>query len=373
MDVAKPSPLREAGHYSLPSVDLGPTADWFRAGNFCGAAGERGVADWRQAAALGLVGRMDLALDVLQHETEPEARFYFAAVLWIAKREDEAKEILRELDLPEAVELLRLISKERIEVAAQTVWEDRDFTDDKFSLQRIGLQRTRLDEHGDIVMDCRPVKPFVSARDAIKGTPDFYFAHMIEWQFLPDDLGDLPCPSFGTTSDLDLHIQNNAPVLPVFDEVITVGAEEWAKTSALRPGPVCTFPKLFGLDLKCLPILEENCVRDVDLFISGTMRSPYHPDKARLLQQWIKDDSAQIRRIDGFLAPAEYYAEMARAKASFTYVRHPGSMPSRGIESLAMGCAVLTQEESALRLFADENEGVVKTISSALVAIRETH
>jgi len=34
-------------------------------------------------------------------------------------------------------------------------------------------------------------------------------------------------------------------------------------------------------------------------------------------------------------------------------------MPSRGIESLAMGCAVLTQEESALRLFAGENEGVV--------------
>ncbi|MBC8326789.1 MAG: tetratricopeptide repeat protein [Verrucomicrobia subdivision 3 bacterium] len=359
MDVAKQSPPREAGHYSLPPVDLGPAADWFRAGNFCGAAGDQGIAGWRQAAALGLVGRMDLALDALEHEADPEARFYFAASLWMAKREDEAKEVLRESDLPEAAELLRLISKERIEVVAQTVWEDKDFSDDKFSLQRIGLKRTRRDEHGDIVMDCRPVKPFLSARDAIQGTPDFYFAHMIEWQFLPDDLGDLPCPSFGTTSDLDLHIQNNAPILPAFDEVITVGSEEWAKARALRPGAVCTFPKLFGIDLKCLPILEENCVRDVDLFISGTMRSPYHPDKARLLQQWIKDDSAQIRRIDGFLAPAEYYAEMARAKASFTYVRHPGSMPSRGIESLAMGCAVLTQEESALRLFAGENEGVV--------------
>jgi len=359
MDVAKPFPPREARHYALPPVELGPVADWFQAGNFCGAAGEKGEAGWRRAAALGLVGRTDLAIEALTPETDPEARFYLAAALWIAKREDEAAEVLRELDLPEAAELLRLISKDRIEVVAQTIWEDTEFTDDKFSLRRIGLQRTRRDQHGDLVMDCRPVKPFLKAADSIQGKPDFYFAHMIEWQFLPNDLGELPFPVFGTTSDLDLHIQNNAPWMPAFDEVITVGAEEWAKARALRPGPVCTFPKLFGIDLNCLPVLEEHCVRDVDLFVSGTMRSPYHPDKARLLQQWIKDDQAQIRRIDGFLPPAEYFAEMARSKASFTYVRHPGSMPSRGIESLAMGCAVLTQEESALRLFAGEDEGVV--------------
>ena len=102
MDVAKPSPPREAGHYSLPPVDLGPAADWFRAGNFCGAAGERGEAGWRKAAALGLVGRMDLAIEALENEPDPEAQFYFSAALWMAKREDKAKEVLSGLDLPEA-------------------------------------------------------------------------------------------------------------------------------------------------------------------------------------------------------------------------------------------------------------------------------
>ena len=40
-------------------------------------------------------------------------------------------------------------------------------------------------------------------------------------------------------------------------------------------------------------------------------------------------------------------------------------MPTRGLEALGMGCAVVVQEESALRLFGGDSEGVVSYASDA--------
>jgi len=51
------------------------------------------------------------------------------------------------------------------------------------------------------------------------------------------------------------------------------------------------------------------------------------------------------------------------SKVSFTYVRHPGSLPTRGMEALAMGCAVLVQKE-ACYLYAAEKEGFSPMIFS---------
>ena len=122
---------------------------------------------------------------------------------------------------------------------------------------------------------------------------------MIEWQYLPYDLTELDCPTFGVTSDTDIHIQNNAPWLPAFDQVITLGPEEWAKVRTLRHGPVCTFPKLFGINPNHFQTITAPENREVDVFISGTMSSHYHPDKARLLQALLGDTSLHIRSMDG--------------------------------------------------------------------------
>jgi len=42
-----------------------------------------------------------------------------------------------------------------------------------------------------------------------------------------------------------------------------------------------------------------------------------------------------------------------------TYVRHPTASPTRGLEALAMGCAVIVQQGSMLTLFVGEPEGVL--------------
>ena len=114
-----------------------------------------------------------------------------------------------------------------------------------------------------------------------------------------------------------------------------MGSEEWAKAGTFRCGPTSTFPKLFGINpdgITAPGTLE----RDVDLFISGSVSNTYHPDKARLTQELLSDNSMYIRCIEGFLNRTSYSIELARSKTAFTYIRHPGSMPSRGIESLAL-------------------------------------
>jgi tetratricopeptide (TPR) repeat protein len=248
-----------------------------------------------------------------------------------------------------------------------SVWAEENFSDPKFRVYNTGVPRPKLGDDGQFVPNtCQIDEPFLSIKGLSPFQPDFFLGHMIEWQYLPYDLTELACPVFGTTSDLDLHIHNNQSWLPAFDEVITVGSEEWAKASSLRQGPSCTYPKLFGInpnEITTPGTLE----RDVDLFVSGSVTNTYHPDKAQLTQALLSDDSMYIRCIEGFLNRTSYSIELARSKTAFTYVRHPGSMPSRGIESLAAGCAVLTQPESALRLFFGENEGVYSYQPDTLV------
>ena len=281
-------------------------------------------------------------------------------------QEHEALDVLANSNLEEAIRLCQLIRKPVIQILAQTVWEEDAFQDSKFQVHRTGIHRNRANQDGVLEPDYRKLKePFLSIQNKLAIQPDLYFAHMIEWQYLPYDLASLNCPTFGLTSDVDLHIQNNLPWMDTFDEVITVGAEEWAKARQLRSGPTSTFPKLFGVP-SSMPALA-NQARDVDVFISGTLLSPYHPDKAALMQQLLRTDDLHIRYMNGFLPPDKYAEELMRAKVAFTYVRHPGSMPSRGVEALAAGCAVLTQPNSALTLYAGESEGVYSNPPDQLV------
>ncbi len=359
MDVKSQFPDRDIEIYSYTDASLGTPEDWFTAGNFCGVAGSSQVDGQQISAAMGLIGQVHSAVAGLEKENSDEARFYLGAALWIDGNEAEATDVLSHSNLPEAKRLLALIRKPQINVLTQTVWEEDVFEDDHFHVQHAGIKRTRRNSEGLWVPDCRiPEKPFLGIREELTIKPDFYFAHMIEWQYLPYDLTELDCPTFGVTSDTDIHIQNNAPWLPAFDQVITLGPEEWAKVRSLRHGPVCTFPKLFGINPNHFQTITAPENREVDVFISGTMSSHYHPDKARLLQALLGDTSLHIRSMDGFLAPLSYASELMRSKVSFTYIRHPGSMPSRGVESLAAGCAVLTQAGSALGLYVGQDEGV---------------
>ena len=69
--------------------------------------------------------------------------------------------------------------------------------------------------------------------------------------------------------------------------------------------------------------------REIDVYLSGTMLHPYHPDKARLLINCLKFRPAG-QGLNGFKSAPEYYDELSRSKACVTFVRHPTALPTRG-------------------------------------------
>ncbi|MCI0537652.1 MAG: hypothetical protein L0Z50_20750, partial [Verrucomicrobiales bacterium] len=330
------------------------TAQRFTAGNYTAAALQGQPGEWQTQAALGLMGKAKAALEGLSRFDHPEARFYEAVANWIEGDESRAIALLAPLQLAHAQNLLGLIRKKKINVLAQldrgSQW---DFitalqNDPKFAIRNVGFKQSDT-----------PNKPYADVHEFYDGKnpPDFYVAKLVEWHVLPPNLQELPCPILGHTADYDIHIQTVYPWLQLFDELVVTDHTEWDDVSRLVQTPVSTFPKAFGL-AKSLPPTP-TAPRPVDVFISGTAMHPYHPDKARLLHQVLSMSEPAIRFINGFLGPDQYLELLGQTKIGFTYVRHPGAMPTRGLESLAMGAAIAVQEGSVLQLFLGEPEGVV--------------
>jgi hypothetical protein len=187
--------------------------------------------------------------------------------------------------------------------------------------------------------------------------PDFFVAEMLEWHLIPPNVRALRCPVIGHSSDFDLHIQTVAPWLQLFDELVVLDHVEWRQMSNVVPVPVSVFPQVFGVPAQ-LPRVSTG-KREIDVFVSGTIMHPYHLDKDPVVLDIISVPHIQLRMIHGFEIRGDYYHNLASSKVCCTFVRHAGAMPTRGLEALALGCAVVLQEENALRLFAGENEGVV--------------
>mgnify|MGYP000981837050 CR=1 FL=1 len=310
--------------------------------------------DWRTFAAKGLIGLAKPALEGLARFSTPEARFYEAVTHWIEGNDAAAVKGLTGLPSEHATRLLTLLRKPKIQVLSQcdrgSQW---DFItsireDKKFEIVNYGFD-----------VNDQPIRPYADVRKCYdeKRPPDFYVAKMLEWHLLPPNLQSLPCPIFGHTADYDLHIQAVHPWLEVFDEVLTTDHTEFRDVSQLRRGPVSVFPKAFGLALK-LPAIPDG-IRAMDVFISGTTQHPYHPDKARLIHQVLRNRELKVKFLEGFLPMPDYLNILGCTRGAFTYIRHSGGMPTRGMESLAMGAAIAVQKDSIFRAYLGEQEGVL--------------
>jgi hypothetical protein len=86
---------------------------------------------------------------------------------------------------------------------------------------------------------------------------------------------------------------------------------------------------------------------------------PYHPDKDAIVLQLLSSADARLRIVNGFDTPQRYYGNLAESKICVNYIRHPGALPTRALEGLAMGCVTAVHDESVLRLFLDRSTGLV--------------
>lgn len=330
--------------------------DLFSAGNYTTVAMTGSLDQWQTYAAMGLIGKTQVGIEGLSRFSHLEARFYLAVAYWIDGDEAAAVRILERIPTPHAQNLLALIRKPQIRILAQLPWTRKPphdlltaaEKDKKFKVQNISFHQDDLsnEPYADIFKFYDPDIP-----------PDFYVCAMAEWHLIPPNLQQLPCPIIGQTADYDLHVQAVYPWLQIFDEMVVTDHAEWEDVRRLVSSPVSTFPKSFGVSDTLPPIPPGP--RPVDVFSSGTMTHPYNPDKASLLHQLFRMPDIKSRCIEGFMIPGVYQQVLANTKVNFTYVRHPGSLPTRGLEALSMGCAVVVQKGSVLTLFVGGEDGVL--------------
>jgi hypothetical protein len=324
-------------------------------GDFLTAARRFPPDQWEHWASLALIGRPEGALDALPRFTTPEVRFYLGAAAWMAGDDDYALHLLAGCPGEHAARLAALISKAPIIVAAQLPWARGgpwnvvgELADPTFRLHNISFHPSDV-----------PNRPYADARTLLPAgvQADFYIAGMIEWHLIPPNIRELGCPILGHSGDFDLHIQAVTPWLSLFDEIVVLDRTEWKLMKGLVDVPVSVYPKSFGVPRK-VPRLVDGA-RPIDLFLSGTVIYPYHPDKEELIVDILGLDGLSLRMVNGFESEGTYYSNLGSAKICCTYVRHPGAMPTRGLEALAMGCVVAVQEECGLREFIGDDGGVI--------------
>jgi hypothetical protein len=334
------------------------TAQVFAVHDYAGAALFGDPATWQCQAARALLRGDAASFAALADFAEPEARFFAAAARFVHGDTARAQRQLAGIDLPHARNLAALLARGRIRVLAQLPWSPGAMTDLAAGARHDALFELRTVGHraGDVAQ-----RPYASVASLCEGgfAPDFYVATMVEWHHVPPDLQALGCPLFGHVADHDLHIQTIRPWLDLFDELCVTDRTEWLDVQGLSRGAVSSFAKVFGMPRSLPPLPDASSERHLDFFVSGTMLDPYHPDKARVLHELLAMPELAMRLVRGHTGTLAFHALLAASKASFTFVRRPGAMPTRGLESLALGCAVALQEESILNLWVGANEGAV--------------
>lgn len=343
----------------------------FEKGNFTRVILKGSPEEWQWHAALGLIGRTDEALSGLARFGNPEARFYEGVALWMAGDDVEAKRVLATVRTAHAQQLLRLISKSRIRVLSM-------LPSDGFG-PHLTLRGALTDPKFDIsnctsADDLFPESKGWIARNFRFQPPDFFVCQMIEWFQIPGLLTSLECPTIGHTSDFDLHIQGLYHWLNAFDEILVSDHDEHDAVVPLTKVPVSVFPKVFSCPASLPQPLRRE--REFDVFLSGTLFHPWHPDKARLLQELLGVDGLRLLGFNGYLPEDQYYEALSRSRICVAYYRRDGGMLTRAIESAAMGCVTMVPQGSVVNLFTEprgvlveyetSGDGIVRCVKAVL-------
>ncbi len=335
-------------------TDPASSKKFFEAGNYAAVAMDGSPEAWETQASLGLVGKTKEAIEALKTFGNAEALFYRAVIHWVQGDDEQATHLLKPMESEYAKNLLRLIQKPQIQVLAQVVSNRCPPWDLLTPAQREGKFRIQnISYHPEDMRN----EPYADIRQyyTSENPPDFYLCN-IGLEPILVNLQELPCPILGQTGDHDMHIQSIYPWLRLFDGFIVNDPTEWNDIHRLTDAPVLTFPKTHGLG-PLPPVSTEP--RDIDVFVSGSWMHSFHPDKVRVLHQVLPMSDHHVLLLHGFMPGDMYNRMLARSKVSFTFVRFKRALSTRGLDALAMGCALVVQKNSMIALFAGKEEGVL--------------
>ena len=338
----------------MPIVSKDPLKEAFSRGDYHTAASDIS-GRWESHAAMVLCGKIPQALEALSEFDNPEARFYEAVGYWLCGDEGRSISLLEKCEGEHSRNLLRLIRKPTVTVLAQlpklidgahtilSVVEN----DPKFRIKNLSFD--------DRDESCLPYGSIHDHYD-VDTPPDFYISEMLEWHLVPPDIQELACPLLCQTADFDLHIQTLQPWLRLFDEVLVTDKTEHASVSGLVDTTVTTVPKSFALPWS-LP-LPPNDQRDLDIVLTGSLFNSFWPDKIEMVNSVLRVPEISPFFLNGFIKINDYFEILGRSKLSISCLRNAGATPTRGLETLAMGCTLLAQDETVLKLWVGKDEGL---------------
>lgn len=335
----------------------------FEQGDYAAVALQGAPDQWEYHAARGFLGGLKDAIAALNEFDDPRAAFYSAVISWMDGDEKTAlrglKKVIgfRNTDRQHAANLIKLIEKPRINVLSQLPWSkggpnvllEGAHLDKKFSVRNIGFGADDL-----------PNRPYadIHAFYGPDAKPDFYICNMVEWHLIPPNIQELDCPLIGHTSDFDVHLQCIFPWFRLFDEIMVCDHEvEYGALKKIVDVPVSSFVKTFGHPFGAPKPKKRD--RDFDVFVSGSLFSPYHPDKALQVMQLLRLPDLKLLMINGQVSGDDYLEFVSRSKVTPCYCRHWGGALTRAIESLSMGSVALVQEGSIHTVWTGEGEGLV--------------
>ncbi|MCP4679329.1 MAG: glycosyltransferase, partial [Deltaproteobacteria bacterium] len=321
----------------------------FSIGNYQTAAEIGRPDEWQTHAALGLLGVTDAGIRGLDRFDHEEARFYSAVASWIAGDDSAAERGLEKVNTHHAQNLLALMRLPRINVLTQIL-------DTKTGFWGL-VDGIRKDPR--FLVGTIPSVPGADVHDYYSSgcVPHFYISAQAEWHHIPSNIRQLPCPIFAQTGDPDIHVQIITPWLRLFDEIITTAHDEWDDARRISKVPTSVFPKLFSLYVPQLH-LDPFTPRTYDVTMTGAWFHPYQTEKARILHQLYRIKGINLFTHDGYLDTASYVRLMAKTKIIVSFSRYTGCLPSRGLESLSMGCATIIPKGNVWKFFVGEEDGV---------------
>jgi hypothetical protein len=343
-------------------ADMSPATDSsrFLDGNLVATATTAADGDWAKHAARVLLGCGEAALDALAKFDSPEVRLCHALGLWIEGDEGAAAAMLRHTDASPARDHLKsLLERDRLNVLA-FLPASRTGPHAMFSaIERLDKFRVMPvwfgagNDYGrENVVDA-DIRYFYSTRKI----PDLFVCEMVEWHLLPRNLASAPFFKCGHTSDFDIHAQEVLPWLRLFDAILTLDHTEWDILRPAMPGKVVlNYPKVFTVaDTESTHTTE----RPIDVLMSGTVFSDFHHDKNELIANLRDIPGLNCVLINGFVKFDEYEDLIAKSKLTLSYIRHSGTMPTRALESIALGTWSAIQDDSVLSLYVPDNSSLL--------------
>lgn len=217
--------------------------------------------------------------------------------------------------------------------------------------------------------------------DKRKFVPDYMLVFRPEYLLLFDELETLPWPKLAFLSDYDLHLYQKYSDFIKFDKLIVYSAVDHFETNRLFGVDVYTHVFSSSLHSHRTPSPSRNREADYDIFVTGTSFRHFFADKSVLMYKISQlDDSYNIRIVDGFTTSGLYRQALYNTRITPTFVRFYGCFPTRGIEALAAGGAVLYQDGGVLedffvknddKIFPYREETLESDVEEAIERIRE--